>query len=278
MSNTRRGTLTVRAFSRGGVCVWGGSQGPGFLARKEGHRAGWGGRQGEREASRVYAASLTFSTNADFKHPGAEAVAGWHAEAFVGGIFFGAHEHVIRGRKAVRLDAFHLDVLHVGKMDGPDENLRGWGERKKNRLCFRSANFTMNEMNEKMITPQVRLGHNWIKWGPPLKSKTSIRCNLICKVRVVLLPFLIDRLVHTWLISCKRECVLCTTSHQDEFPANHFCFSYTRGSDVHTGRDPRRRCRGAPSCLSEGGRRRRRCHWSCCFVSRTTMTSPYCCR
>lgn len=87
--------------------------------------AGWGeaaGGEGGRERSRVYAASLTFSTNADFKHPGAEAVAGRHAEAFVGGIFRGAHENVVGGREAVRLDAFHLHIIHVGKMDGPDQN------------------------------------------------------------------------------------------------------------------------------------------------------------
>lgn len=86
--------------------------------------AGWGEAAGEggRERSRVYAASLTFSTNADFKHPGAEAVAGRHAEAFVSGIFRGAHENVIGGREAVRLDAFHLHIIHIGKMDGPDQN------------------------------------------------------------------------------------------------------------------------------------------------------------
>lgn len=130
MSNTRRGTLTERAFCRGvRGGVGGGSQGPSFRAReREKGVTGWGeaagrGREGGRERSRVYAASLTFSTNADFKHPGAEAVAGRHAEACVGGIFLGAHEHVVGGREAIRLDAFHLHVLHVGKMDGPDHNL-----------------------------------------------------------------------------------------------------------------------------------------------------------
>lgn len=62
---------------------------------------------------------LTFSTNADFKHPGAETVSSWHTEAFVSGVLFGAHEHVIRGCEAVRLDAFHVHVFHVGQMDRP---------------------------------------------------------------------------------------------------------------------------------------------------------------
>lgn len=91
------------------------------VRRQEGRERGRGGDGG------FNAASLTFSTNADFKHPGAEAVAGRHAEAFVGGIFLGAHEHVVGGREAVRLDAFHLHVLHVGQMDGPDQRTGGRG-------------------------------------------------------------------------------------------------------------------------------------------------------
>lgn len=56
----------------------------------------------------------TFSTNADFKHPGAETVTSWHTEARVGGVVFGAHEDVIRGCKAVCLNPFHLHVFHIG--------------------------------------------------------------------------------------------------------------------------------------------------------------------
>lgn len=118
MSNTRRGTLTERAFCRGRL---GGVTGTRFSSqaeRKGGQREGGRERRSDQGA---YAASLTFSTNADFKHPGAEAVAGRHAEAFVGGIFLGAHEHVVGGREAVRLDAFHLHVPYVSQMDGPDE-------------------------------------------------------------------------------------------------------------------------------------------------------------
>ncbi len=58
--------------------------------------------------------SLTFSTNADFKHPGAETVPSWHTEALVSGVVFRAHEYITRGCKAVRLDAFHLHVFHIG--------------------------------------------------------------------------------------------------------------------------------------------------------------------
>lgn len=58
--------------------------------------------------------SLTFSTNADFKHPGAETVSSWHTEALVSGVVFGTHEYVPRGCEAVRLDAFHLHVFHIG--------------------------------------------------------------------------------------------------------------------------------------------------------------------
>lgn len=69
----------------------------------------------------------TFSTNADFKHPGAETVSSWHTEAGVGGVVVGTHEDVTRGCKAVRLDAFHVHILHVGQMNGPEERqqLRG---------------------------------------------------------------------------------------------------------------------------------------------------------
>lgn len=145
-SKIRRGTLDWEGILQGGGggVGEGGSQGPGFRAREreKGVTAWFEGagrrRKGEREWSRVYAASLTLSTNADFKHPSAEAVAGRHAEAFVGGIFLGAHEDVVGGRKAVRLDAFHLHVLHIGKMDGPDQQ-----RKKKYWLSFRSDNFIL---------------------------------------------------------------------------------------------------------------------------------------
>lgn len=64
---------------------------------------------------------FTLSTNADFKHPGAETVSSWHAETLVSGVFFGIHEDIIRGCETVRLDAFHLHVFHIGEMDGPKE-------------------------------------------------------------------------------------------------------------------------------------------------------------
>lgn len=63
----------------------------------------------------------TFSTNADFKHPGAETVSSWHTEAGVGGVVFGTHKDITRGCEAVRLDAFHVHILHVGQMNGPEE-------------------------------------------------------------------------------------------------------------------------------------------------------------
>ena len=68
---------------------------------------------------------LTFSANADFEHPGAQAVTGRHAEACVGGVVFGGLEHVYRGSVAIRLDAFHLHVFHIAQVDGPEEGQGG---------------------------------------------------------------------------------------------------------------------------------------------------------
>lgn len=64
--------------------------------------------------------TFTFSTNADFKHPGAETVSSWHTEALVGGVVFGTHEDVTGGCEAIGLNAFHLHVFHIGQMDGPE--------------------------------------------------------------------------------------------------------------------------------------------------------------
>lgn len=64
---------------------------------------------------------LTFSTNADFKHASAETVSSRHAEALVAGVVFGTHKNVTGGCEAIRLDPFHLHILHIGKMDGSDE-------------------------------------------------------------------------------------------------------------------------------------------------------------
>lgn len=68
--------------------------------------------------------SLTFSTNADFKHPGAETVSSWHTEALVSGVVFGAHEDVTGGCEAVCLDAFHLHIFHIGEMDRPKKSIQ----------------------------------------------------------------------------------------------------------------------------------------------------------
>lgn len=65
--------------------------------------------------------SLTFSTNADFKHTGAETVSSRYAEALIAGVVFGTHENVTGGCEAIGLDAFNVHVLHIGKMDGSDE-------------------------------------------------------------------------------------------------------------------------------------------------------------
>lgn len=75
--------------------------------------AGWGGGGAGQ--------SLTFSTNTDFKHPGAETVSSWHTEALVSGVVFGTHEYVVGGCEAICLDAFHLHVFHIGEMDRPKE-------------------------------------------------------------------------------------------------------------------------------------------------------------
>lgn len=66
-----------------------------------------------------WAAARTLSANANFEHPGAEAVSSRHAEARVGGVVFRAHEDVARRGKAERLDAFHLHVIHVRQMNRP---------------------------------------------------------------------------------------------------------------------------------------------------------------
>lgn len=63
---------------------------------------------------------FTISTNADFEHPGAETISSWHAETLISGVFFGIHEDITRGCKSVRLNAFHLYVFHIGKMDWPE--------------------------------------------------------------------------------------------------------------------------------------------------------------
>lgn len=76
---------------------------------------GWGG-VGDQGAEWP----LTFSTNTDFKHAGAETVSSRHAEALVAGVVFGTHENVTGGCEAIRLNAFHLHVLYIGKMDGSD--------------------------------------------------------------------------------------------------------------------------------------------------------------
>lgn len=91
----------------------------GNWVRLYGYRGGSRVRDGEGRSSKVGAVP-TFSTNADFKHPGAEAVSSWHTEAGVGGVVFRTHEDVTGGREAVRLDAFHLHVLHIGQMNGPE--------------------------------------------------------------------------------------------------------------------------------------------------------------
>lgn len=63
---------------------------------------------------------FTISTNADFENPGAETISSWHAETLISGVFFGIHEDITRGCKSVRLNAFHLYVFHIGKMDWPE--------------------------------------------------------------------------------------------------------------------------------------------------------------
>lgn len=62
---------------------------------------------------------FTFSTNADFEHPGAEAISSWHAETLISGVVFGTHEDITGRCKSVRLDAFHLHVFHIGQVDRP---------------------------------------------------------------------------------------------------------------------------------------------------------------
>lgn len=85
--------------------------------RGSGSLVTWWGGVGDQGVERP----LTFSTNADFKHAGAKTVSSWHAEALVAGVVFGTHENVTGGCEAIRLDAFHLHVLHIGKMDGSGE-------------------------------------------------------------------------------------------------------------------------------------------------------------
>lgn len=114
ISNTRKETwfLTERAFFRGRQ---GGGRGECVTVSSNGRGSGTVVTEGETGQS------LTFSTNADFKHPGAETVSSWHTEALVSGVVFWTHEYVTRGCEAVRLDAFHLHVFHIGEMDRPKE-------------------------------------------------------------------------------------------------------------------------------------------------------------
>ena len=81
--------------------------------------------------------ALTFAANANFQHAGVQAVPGRHAEALVGWVDLGTLQHVLGGREAVRLDAFHLHVLHVGQVDRPEERKRDRErERDQHRASF----------------------------------------------------------------------------------------------------------------------------------------------
>lgn len=130
MSDSRQGTwwLSERTFlgakKRGGFGTvpldW-----LGAVKRKVGQTM-WQQKRGEMGHL------LTFSTNADFKHPGAETVSSWHAEALISGVVFGAHEDVTGRCEAVRLDAFDLHVFHIGQMDRPKETEQAKGLIKGN--------------------------------------------------------------------------------------------------------------------------------------------------
>lgn len=157
---------------------------------------GWGeaaGGEGEggREHSRVHAASLTFSANADFKHPGAEAVAGRHAEALVGGIFLRAHENVVGGREAVRLDALHLHVVHVGKVDGP-----GGNRRIKINDCGFPGVTTRKTKNKHRRSGRGIIESNEKQGMRPWRTESSIRCAVLSARSESYSPFLIDGMVY----------------------------------------------------------------------------------
>lgn len=79
-----------------------------------------GGEGAETGSGLDLCLELTFSTNADFEHPGAEAISSWHTEALISGVVFGTHEDITGRGKSVRLDAFHLHVFHIGKVDRPE--------------------------------------------------------------------------------------------------------------------------------------------------------------